>query len=149
MARLAGAAVAACLTAAAWHACSDRRSLQLHRELPDATMAEHLGGSIGALSLTAATAAIFALWPSPISVFANAWGSALAGALLSPCSTADAVIARVLVHDRGAQAAFVVAAQCIDVRLLALFARRFGPARTVLAAFAGCAGCAAAWLVAR
>jgi len=47
------------------------------------------------------------------------------------------------------QAAFVIAAQCVDVRQLATIARAVGARFAALAAIAGIAGCATAALVAR
>jgi|HubBroStandDraft_4_1064222.scaffolds.fasta_scaffold250550_1 hypothetical protein len=149
-ARLAGAAVAASLTGAAWRWCIPIR----RDDAPGCAKAEplhvHLGKALAALALTAAGAASVVTYaPFAYASLAHPCAAALAGALLSPCSTADAVIARVLVHGRCAQAAFIVAAQCVDIRQLATIARHFGSARAFVAAIAGCAGCVAAALVAR
>jgi uncharacterized membrane protein YraQ (UPF0718 family) len=70
----------------------------------------------------------------------------IAGALLSPCSSADALLARVLFSLPAAQLAFIVAAQCLDTRQLFTIYRTFGagPAvRTALGAVLGlCVGSA-------
>jgi hypothetical protein len=147
--RVAGAAVAATLTAVAWCAARANGAPRSSDDCRDGSTSSDMSAAIGALALTGAVATIAAMSPWSLHPLSHAPSAALAGALLSPCSTADAVIARVLVHDRGAQAAFVVAAQCLDVRQLSVLARHFGPMRTALAAFAGCAGCFAAWMVAR
>ena len=78
---------------------------------------------------------------------ASASWAALIGAAVSPCSTADAILARALFPLPAAQAAFVVAAQCIDVRQLLLLRRHFGTLHATLAAVAAALGvCAAALL---
>lgn len=75
--------------------------------------------------------------------------AALFGTLLSTCSSADPVLASVLARDAPAQAAFMLASQCADVRLLWLVLRSFGIRRMLFAAIAGVCGCAAAALTAR
>ena len=75
--------------------------------------------------------------------------AALFGALLSTCSSADPVLASVLARDAPAQAAFMLASQCADVRLLWLVLRSFGVRRMLFVAIAGVCGCAAAALAAR
>jgi uncharacterized membrane protein YraQ (UPF0718 family) len=68
--------------------------------------------------------------------------AAALGAVLSPCSIADALLARVLFVDPKAQLAFVVAAQCLDLRQTAMLVRTFG-LRRAGSALASCAGACA------
>jgi uncharacterized membrane protein YraQ (UPF0718 family) len=148
-ARLAGAAVASSLTALGWRMTPIRLTV-CDRAHGDDSASRHLGTSLSALALTAvigASAVTFV--PGMLAHLTNVPAAAIAGALLSPCSTADAVLARVLIRGSAAQAAFVVAAQSFDVRQLAMLGRHFGFARAAVAAFAGCAGCFVAALVAR
>lgn len=75
--------------------------------------------------------------------------AALLGAALSPCSSADPVLASVFAREAPAQAAFMLASQCADVRLLAIVYRHFGLHRTLFAAIASALGCTIAALAAR
>lgn len=79
----------------------------------------------------------------------SALAAGVFAALLSPCSAADAVLAKVFGASRAAQAAFVMAAQCVDVRQVLLIRSHFGVRRALLAACAGIAGCALAAFAAR
>jgi hypothetical protein len=149
-ARLTGAAAAASLTAFLWHVIPRSRRA-------DAACASHesrgvvarLAAAITSLGCAALGAALLlCAAPKTLGALSTPMIAALIGALLSPCSTADAVLARVLIHDRASQAAFVIAAQCVDVRQIATLARAFGWRRALSAAAAGCAGCAVAAFVA-
>jgi len=161
LARLAGAAVAAALTAIAWNAertrwnrsgasaCRSRTALVDDDRL-DHGLLERVASGIFAVSASALSAtALVSSGTHVLHALASPVAAAAAGAILSPCSTADAVLARVLLHDPPAQAAFVIAAQCVDVRQLATIARAVGARFAALAAIAGIAGCATAALVAR
>lgn len=147
-ARLAGAFAASTLTAALWgldvrraraedrrenHACHDRAS---------AAMCGRIASALGALAVSASIATVALMVFGRNAVLSSPAIAAASGALMSPCSTADAVIARVLVHRSPSQIAFVLAAQTFDIRQLATFARVFGARRSLLAAIAGAAGCA-------
>lgn len=103
--------------------------------------------SLSICAFVATTALVFAR--GTIDALASPLPAALAGALLSPCSTSDAVLARVIAKHASAQAAFVIAAQTLDVRQLATIVRVFGARRAMLAGLAGIAGCAAASVFAR
>jgi len=149
IARLAGALAAAGATAILWlvdqrfghanaapsdpHACSNASG-------SNPSLCARIATALGALALSASIATI-ALVCGRDATLSAPFAAAIAGALLSPCSTSDSVIARVLTHDPQSQIAFVVASQTIDVRQLATFARTFGARRTVLAAIAGATGC--------
>jgi len=74
----------------------------------------------------------------------NPLAAAVLGALISPCSTADPVLARALCITPAAQVAFVVAAQCVDVRQISLLARTYGIRHALLAILSGAIGCACA-----
>jgi uncharacterized membrane protein YraQ (UPF0718 family) len=143
--RLMCGAVAAGLTAAAWsrlgplpeaHACA--RPTDLWESFTRST-----GGAVTSFSLAAAVSAMFlvhsaAAPPLP----AGPWLAALTGALLSPCSSADALLARALYRAAPDQLAFLIAAQCLDVRQIALLRRSFGAARTAQACIAAALACA-------
>lgn len=150
MARLAGGLAAASVTALLW-ACVRTRPVSVenaHGE--DATLAAQLGAALRGLSAAAlAAACLAALAPNALHSMTSVPAAALMGAVISPCSTADAMLARVLLIGRSSQAAFVLAAQCIDVRQLAMLWCNFGAIRTVLGAIGGCAGCVVAALLAR
>ena len=159
VARLAGAAVASTLTSAAWHVDArigrrvalERVRTHGHPHVPAvSSTCGNVASALGALAMCAivATAAL-ACFGGALHALSSPLLSAVAGALLSPCSTSDAVLARVLVRDAPAQATFVIAAQTFDVRQLATLARVFGARRAALAGLAGVAGCAAAALLVR
>jgi uncharacterized membrane protein YraQ (UPF0718 family) len=93
--------------------------------------------------------ALLVLLPDVLHAHSSPIFAFLTAALLSPCSTADPVFARVLAASSSSQAVFVVAAQCADVRQLALLTRHFGGRRAALAALASAAGCLAAAAVTR
>jgi len=66
-------------------------------------------------------------------------GAAIAAALLSPCSFADALLARVWCTTAAAQLTFMLAAQTVDVRQLMLQRGLFGW-RSACAALASATG---------
>jgi len=145
-ARLAGALVAACLTALSWGIANHRAAVSrcASHDTP-APLVDRVFAALKSLSASASGAALLLVAaPGAIAGMSSPFVAAIVAALLSPCSTADAVLARVLVHDRASQAAFVIAAQAIDVRQLSTIARVFGWRCALFASLAGCAGCAAA-----
>jgi uncharacterized membrane protein YraQ (UPF0718 family) len=98
----------------------------------------------------AATAAVAIKAFVPISLFAHMApaGAAVLGALLSPCSTADPLMAAAFIRDAHAQLTFMLAAQCLDVRQMFLVLRHFGRSRMIAAAVCAACACAAATLFA-
>jgi uncharacterized membrane protein YraQ (UPF0718 family) len=117
---------------------------------PAADIAFHLEAGLKLLLPAAFVgSAALVLAPDLLRTHSSPLFAALAGALLSPCSTADPILAKVLAVSVPAQAAFVVASQCADVRQLVLLSRYFGGRRAALAALAGVAGCVAAVVAAR
>jgi len=152
-ARLVGALAAATLTAATWSLDfrgargEDRRAQHPCHETALPAPCARIASALGTLAVSASFAAV-ALTIFGHSAVLSSPVIAAGGALMSPCSTADAVIARVLVHRSPSQIAFVLAAQTIDIRALTTLARVFGARRCALAALAGAAGCAAGALCA-
>ncbi len=147
-ARIAGAGVAALGTAACWHATRSTGppgAPALH-----ATARDRIAAALSAVSVSAAVATLLlcdGTWHSTIAT-SSAW-AALAGAALSPCSTTDATVARMLVRAPSAQAAFVVAAQCLDARQLLTLWRHFGAGRALLGAGSAVTACVVAAALAR
>lgn len=155
-ARVAGAFVTAALTALSWsiarqgHGSRRDNVLECGAARESSSIVERVCAAFfGLAACASATAALLVAAPGALSGLTNPFLAALVGSLLSPCSTADAVLACVLVHDRASQAAFVIAAQSIDVRQLSTIRRVFGWRHALLAAAAGAAGCAAAAFAAR
>ncbi len=139
--RIIAGAVAAAVTALTW----SRLPLQ-HRETDCAhrgvveSFARSASAAVVSFSAAAAvSAAALALFGN-LALGPNVFIAAAAGALLSPCSSADAMLASVLFRQSTAQLAFVVAAQCIDVRQMVVLYRCFGAShahRAVAAAAVG------------
>jgi uncharacterized membrane protein YraQ (UPF0718 family) len=103
-------------------------------------MTRATGTGIITFSAAAAIASV-ALVLDPHEVLGRSPAAALGlGMLLSPCSSADALLARSLFSHPKAQLAFVVASQCLDVRQMLVLVRQFGW-RRALQAF-GCAAIA-------
>ena len=75
---------------------------------------------------------------------ASPWNAALAGALLSPCSSADPMLARIFAGSASGQTAFVIAGQCLDVRQTQLLLRSYGLPRALIAWLCGALACAIA-----
>jgi uncharacterized membrane protein YraQ (UPF0718 family) len=107
------------------------------------TMVDDLAAALSGVAY-AATAAVAIKALAPAAVFAHVTpaGAALLGALLSPCSTADPLMAAAFMRDPHTQLAFMLAAQCLDVRQLLLVLRHFGVSR--MFATAACSACACA-----
>ncbi len=101
------------------------------------------GAAFASFSFAAAIGAVcMAFTTGTATIAAPPVFAAIAGALLSPCSSADPLLARTLFVSARDQLAFIVAAQCLDVRQVALLWRTFGPARTSQACCAAVAACA-------
>ena len=150
VARLIGGGVAAAVLGLLWRTIRSAEKTDRHAHPPDPDIASHLEDGLRLLLPAAFLgSAALVLAPSALRAHDSPLLAALAGALLSPCSTADPVLAKVLAASVSSQAAFVVASQCADVRQLALLWRHFGSRRAVLAAAAGAAGCVAALIAAR
>jgi uncharacterized membrane protein YraQ (UPF0718 family) len=157
-ARIAGAAVAACAIALLWR--GDHRTVGAEADGaaefirpqpgdPLCEIASHLEAGLCALVPAAIASAVFAACFGHAMRAHQPLLAAAAGAILSPCSTADAILAKIVTGSASAQAAFVIAGQCLDLRQLSLLRRHFGIWRAWLGACAGALGCAAAVLVAR
>lgn len=156
-ARAAGGAIAAALTAATWsfvarpgvlgQAVLGQASLahaEHHPDLPAELAAVLTGIAFAAAAAVAAKMIV----PAAALAHMTPASAALLGALLSPCSTADPLLAATFTQNARAQLSFMLAAQCLDVRQMLLVQRHFGIA--CMAAAAGCAivACALATLFA-
>ena len=145
--RAVGGFIAAALTAAAWSFISVGPTFMVghtHYDNPS-DLPEELAAALSGIACAAA-AAVAAKMLVPAAIFAHMIpaGAALLGALLSPCSTADPLLAAALMHDARAQISFMLAAQCLDVRQMLLLKRHFGTARMAAAAACAAVACAAA-----
>ena len=109
------------------------------------TTADDLAAALSGVAY-AATAAVAIKLFVPAAFFAHVApaGAAILGALLSPCSTADPLMAAAFIPDTHAQLAFMLAAQCLDVRQLLLLLRNFGALRMVAAILCAASACAMA-----
>jgi hypothetical protein len=97
----------------------------------------------------ALSCAALAIAPKLLQSVHNPVLAGMAGALLSPCSSADALLAAMFFRTRAQQLVFIVAAQCLDTRQLSLLAQTFGPAHTIRAAIAALAGCTIGYILAQ
>jgi uncharacterized membrane protein YraQ (UPF0718 family) len=150
-ARMAGALAAALAVAALWAIVAARTAPDETREAchADGGLAAHVATAVRLLLPAAILASLaLVLLPNIIRTHATPFLCAAIGALLSPCSTADAVLAKVIGSSAPAQAAFVIASQSLDARQFVLLRRHYGTPRALLAWFAGAAGCATAALCA-
>jgi uncharacterized membrane protein YraQ (UPF0718 family) len=156
IARAAGALIAAALTAAAWSVVPTitvgRPMINIGTTLVGrpminigTTILDDLAAALSGVTY-AATAAVSVKLLIPAALFAHVApaGAALLGALLSPCSTADPLMAAAFLREAQAQLAFMLAAQCLDVRQLLLVLRHFGVSRMVAAAVCAATACAIA-----
>ena len=147
MTRIAATAATGVLTSAAWTALGKRGVARDHAQHPcDASSPIHwtqhfTSGLLWLFPAAALAGLLVAVAPHALQVRSTPLVMALAGAIASPCSTADAVLARVLSSTHAGQAAFVLAAQTLDVRQLSLIGRTFGTARMIAAACAAIVGC--------
>jgi uncharacterized membrane protein YraQ (UPF0718 family) len=146
--RIVGTVMAASITALAWTVLRPVSSATFGRcRAKCPTAFELFGAGLIALAPAAVIAATVITLVPVSRVAIGVWPAAALGAVMSPCSTADAILARVLVSKPAAQTAFVLAAQMLDFRQLALLYRTFGTPRTIAAVVAAIAGCAAGIVV--
>lgn len=150
-ARVAGALVASLVVAALWAIVASQPAPD--EAPPPCHAAEGFAAHVETgvrllLPATILAAGALVLFPDIIRAHATPLLGAAIGALLSPCSTADAILAKIIGASAPAQAAFVIASQSLDARQFALLRRHYGTLRALLAWFAGAAGCATAALCA-
>jgi uncharacterized membrane protein YraQ (UPF0718 family) len=146
-ARVAGALAASLAVAALWAIIASRTTPEETRAVCHAHdgLAAHVATAVRLLLPAAILASVaLVLLPRMIHTHATPLLSAAIGALLSPCSTADAILAKVIGSSAPAQAAFVIASQSLDARQFFLLRRHSGTVRALLAWLAGAAGCATA-----
>lgn len=107
------------------------------------------GGGIASFSIAAAisTLCLMFLPEAPLLSDRPAF-AALVGAALSPCSSADSLLARALFRSPVDQLAFVVAAQCLDVRQILLLRTSFGAGAAIRAFCAAVVACSVACFIA-
>jgi uncharacterized membrane protein YraQ (UPF0718 family) len=141
--RMISGAIAAALTAVAWsrvaapfHARTCGQPQSASRAIVDLA-----GHGVSSFAIAAGVSALF-LTLHPKSVHAvGPVAAALVGAALSPCSSADALLARVLFTQPSSQLVFVIAAQCLDVRQISLVYRVFGATHAAGSCFAAIIAC--------
>ena len=142
IARVAGAAFAAALTAASWRFI---RSAGAFREKGcgfESSPLRSLAAAISGIAWAAVLAALAKEFvPAQLWAQAPIAGVGAMAAILSPCSTADPLIAASFLHDSRAQLAFMLSAQGLGVRQLALLARGFGVTRALAAAACSAIAC--------
>jgi uncharacterized membrane protein YraQ (UPF0718 family) len=146
LARTIGGGVAAAAVALLWLREHDNaRECGVHRECHGPDMSERVESALRALVPAAVIASIvLVVAPDGLRAHMSPLFAAIVGALISPCSTADPVLARALCVAPAAQAAFVVAAQCADVRQILLMARSYGMRHALFAMLSGATGCVCA-----
>ena len=126
--RVVSGAIAAALTAAVWSrmprshdfgACAEPHSFW--RSFVD------LGGNgVGSFAIAAGISTVFLAFFARSVHAMGPVAAGVVGALLSPCSSADALLARVLFREPGTQLVFIIAAQCLDIRQISLLYKSFG-----------------------
>ena len=141
--RMISGAIAAALTAVAWsrmpalrHArtCGERHSFSR-------VVVDLAGHGVASFAIAAGVSAIFLTLRANSVHAVGPLAAALVGAALSPCSSADALLARVLFPQPATQLVFVVAAQCLDVRQISLVYRVFGATHAAATCFAAIVAC--------
>ncbi len=142
--------VAAALTALTWGrwaALPTRQSCD-ERQIFWERCASAMAASLGSFSMAAAVASV--VIGAGGSHTANAPGviAAALGAVLSPCSSSDSLLARVLFAHPKSQLSFMIAAQCLDVRQILMLRRHFGLARTFFAFGSSATACALGYALA-
>jgi uncharacterized membrane protein YraQ (UPF0718 family) len=147
-ARIVGGLFAAAVVAASWSLKSSDQVAPPHVHAcaaQDTSLQDHLERALRLLLPAACCASLaLAVVPHGGDALHSPFIAAIAGAVLSPCSSADPMLAKLFTQSQPSQAAFMIAAQCLDLRQLALLQRHFGNARTLLACLSGAAGCVAA-----
>jgi len=101
-------------------------------------------GALWSLCAVACMSALLLVYRPHALANATPAAAAIFGSLLSPCSTADAVLAGAFFREPRAQIAFIFASQALDFRQLSLMYRTFGSAVMARSAAAGLAALAAA-----
>jgi len=153
LARMGGALAASLLIATSWaigRARFKATEASCQTKVGQPALVEHFGSGVKSLVLAAVLGGtVLAFFPDWLRAHSSPWFAAFAGALLSPCSSADPILARALMSTSAAHATFIVAAQCIDVRQITLLGRCFGAAPALLGTIAGAAGCCLAAIIAR
>ena len=153
-ARILGGFIAAALTAGVWARIDGSSSRAPAGQSPPrdcsceprASVAGFVQAGLRSFTISAAVAALLlALAPRAFVQHGSILSAALAGALLSPCSSSDALLARSLFHLPAEHLAFIMAAQCFDVRQMILLHKQFGGLAAACAfacaAFATCCAC--------
>ncbi len=141
----------ALLTAVSWSFCKNARDETIcHTQ--HAWWEQFVGYTGDGLSSFARAAAVSCLIlvtaPRLLAVLHGPLMAAVAGALISPCSSADALLAAILFRSRPEQLVFVIAAQCLDIRQLVLFTRLYGAANAMRASAAALVGCTIGYILA-
>jgi hypothetical protein len=109
----------------------------------------HMGDGLSSFARAAAVSCLILVTsPRLLAMLHGPLVAAIAGALISPCSSADALLAAIFFRSRPEQLVFVIAAQCLDIRQLALFTRLYGVANTMRASAAALAGCTIGYILA-
>jgi len=141
--RVIAGAIATALTAAAWskipapaHAGTCAQPHNFSRSLVDLA-----GRGVTSFAIAAGVSAVFLALRTHSMHGLGPSAAALLGAVLSPCSSADALLARALFAEPGTQLVFVIAAQCLDVRQLIVVYRSFGATRAAGACCAAIVAC--------
>jgi uncharacterized membrane protein YraQ (UPF0718 family) len=124
-----------------WLPSSRIRALPQRTHLTE-SFVRSAGGALSSFSIAAAVSAVSLVCLPDRVHSSNPLLAATTGAILSPCSSADAMLARVMFAGARAHLAFIIAAQCADMRQLVLMNRWFGPAYAASAMISACIGIA-------
>jgi uncharacterized membrane protein YraQ (UPF0718 family) len=143
--RILTGAIAAAFTAAAWSRIQPSRDSDACQESHGfwRSFVNLSGNGVASFGIAAGVSAIFLTLHAFSIHAAGAVTAGILGALLSPCSSVDALLARVLFSTPATQLAFIVAAQCLDVRQISLVYRFFGGRCAASAFGAAIAACVA------
>jgi uncharacterized membrane protein YraQ (UPF0718 family) len=107
-----------------------------------------MNGALAAFSLASAAACSALVLLMPHLTRAPLLVAAMLGALLSPCSSSDSLLARVLFSSAKNQLIFIMAAQCLDIRQAMMLRRHFGLRRTLMAFASSASACALGYVIA-
>lgn len=142
--------VAACLTAVAWRRFAALPAMHSNSSLDPfwERCANAIGAGLGSFSVAAVVASIILVVGARHVANAPGLVAAALGAVLSPCSSSDSILARVLFAHPKSQLSFVIAAQCLDVRQVLMLRRHFGFARAFFAVGSSATACALGYAVA-
>jgi uncharacterized membrane protein YraQ (UPF0718 family) len=136
--------VAATCTACIWQAdgsARNRHDCRLIETFP-ATFVAALSRGLSSFSFASALACLVLACTNIRLSHESGIFAVVLGALLSPCSTADSLLARALFANSKMQLVFVLAAQCLDIRQAIMLARTFGPLKTISAVLSSAGACA-------